>query len=136
VKEVRGDFNGDGIEDGAFVIRSSSFPPNFPPDIQITWPFQKSPKRSDPRKGPPVSLVFVNAGPYFPTATVVVLDEEPNGRLSKAVELGIRLLKKAEVVATSVAQLAKGDVLVLPGRDGKEDCFYWDGTAFKLAPLG
>jgi hypothetical protein len=134
--EFRGDLTGDGVEDRAFLVLSSTFPPNLAPDIQVLQPFQKTASKvPDVRGGPPVSLVIVNGGPNFPVATLIMYDAVLNGRLAVAVRLGIHLVKKAELGSAPIAQQAQGDVLVLPGPRGTEDCFYWDGATYRLASL-
>jgi hypothetical protein len=133
--ELRGDFNGDGIEDRAYLVSTSSFPPNLAPDIRVIQPFQKSTTPGiDVKQGSPVSLVMVNGGQYFPSATVVVNDQAVDGRLATAARLGIRLIEAADVAATPAAQLAKGAAVALPSQAGTQDVLYWDGTSFQVAP--
>jgi hypothetical protein len=130
--ELRGDFSGDGIEDRAYLISTSSLPPNLAPDIRVIQPFEKSVTPGiDVKRGSPISLVLVNGGPNFPTATVLVNDQAVDGRLAAAARLGIRLIKQADVAA--ISPLAKGDAVALPSQGGTQDVLYWDGTGFQLA---
>jgi hypothetical protein len=137
--ELRGDFTGDGIEDRAYLVNTSSLPPNLAPDIRVIEPFQKSATKGiDVKQGSAVSLVMVNGGPNFPSATVLVHDPAVDGRLAAAARLGIRLLKQTEVAAmpapqSAIAQLAKGDAVALPSQAGAQDVLYWDGASFQLA---
>jgi hypothetical protein len=133
--ELRGDFTGDGIEDRAYLVKSSSFPPNVAPDVDVVRLFQKSPvKDREVKQGSPVSLILVNGGQYFPSATVVVHDPVVDGRLATAARLGMRLMKPADLAATPLSQAAKGDAVALPRQKGTDDVIYWDGSAFQLAP--
>jgi hypothetical protein len=134
--ELRGDFTGDGIEDRAYLVKSSSFPPNLAPDVQILRPFQKpAAKGPDVKQGSAVSLVLVNGGPNFPSATIVVHDPAVDGRLATASRLGIRLLEQAEIAATPLSASAKGAAVVLPRQAGSEDILYWDGAGYELATV-
>lgn len=137
VSELRGDFTGDGIEDRAYLVKSSSFPPNLAPDVQVIRPFQKSAEKAavmkqalDVTQGSPVSLVLVIGGPNFPISTVVVHDPQVDGRLAAAAQGGMRLLEPADFAAAA-SQPAKGDAVALQGRGGDE-IFYWDGARFLL----
>jgi hypothetical protein len=133
--ELRSDFTGDGIEDRAYLVDSSSFPPNLAPDIRVIEPFQKSATPGiDVKQGAAVSLIMVNGGKYFPTATIVVHDAAVDGRLAAAARLGIRLLEPAEVAAqAAISGSAKGAAVALPSQAGAADVLYWDGVSYQLA---
>ena len=135
--ELRGDFTGDALEDRAYLVASSSFPPNLPPDIQVWQPFPRyAPSaRNDVKQGSPVSLILINGGPMFPSATVILHDDAVDGPMATAARQGVRLVKHADLAGTPIAAQAKGDAVVLPGKAG-DGFVYWDGTAFRYASPG
>jgi hypothetical protein len=133
--ELRGDFTGDNLEDRAYLVASSSFPPNLAPDIQVWRPFPTYAPTppTDLKQGSPASLVLVNGGPVFPSATVVLHDDQVAGPLVAAAREGMRLVKHADLARTPIGSLAKGDALMLPGKAGM-GYVYWDGMTFQFLP--
>jgi hypothetical protein len=142
VSELRGDFNGDGVEDHLLVVKSASMPKQAPQQVKVVrpWPLEQGETAGDLAHGASVNFVIIHGKDTAPASRVVVLHDDNSVSLLDApgaAELQVvKRAKLTELEEPALAQAAKGDVLSVPTPAGIDTYIYWDGSTYKLfAPV-
>ena len=133
--EFRADFTGDNIEDRAYLVNSSTLPASPTPDVQVLRPWQ-APENpaTDLQNGAAVSLVIANgAAAGSAPAKFIVHDDVVQGPLYSAINIGIQVLKPADLSEFEAAKQAKGAALSMPLETGDQEALFWNGASYEVS---
>ncbi|WP_411706367.1 hypothetical protein [Edaphovirga cremea] len=142
---VMGDFNGDGAEDMAIVVRIKERRSTLPKDVRILNPFELDKKITSP--GNPatenkLALVIIHswrapqpAGKYMLIGESPILILEYDRAISNQPAdrnelIGLMSRSGKRRKGETFPRRAKGDVITLPTEIGGDSFLYWNGRTY------
>jgi hypothetical protein len=140
---VTGDFNGDGAQDLAVVVRIKGSRSDLPKDVRILNPFEPGGKivfPTNPATEKKYALVIVHSWKAAqPAAKLLLIGESPilileNSRPVSGPESGsMELLSKRgrRPKGQSFPPTAKGDVILMVTEVGGDSRLYWNGRTYR-----
>jgi hypothetical protein len=124
---LKGDFNGDGVEDAAALVRLNSDRAALPLAVKVVNPWSSHPGRLPSKTHLAIAVVF---GAAAPSARFLAGDREllstPIWQDPAATNL-LAVIKRREA-----SKRAKGDAIGVATEAGIEVKLYWDGATFRV----
>jgi hypothetical protein len=142
---VNGDFNGDGAEDMAIVVRIKDRRSAVPKDVRILNPFQLDKKiifPANPATENKLALVIIHswrapqpAGKYLLIGESPILILEYHRAISNQSAdrnelIGLMSRSGLRRKGETFPRRAKGDVITLPTEVGGDSLLYWNGRTY------
>jgi len=136
---LTGDFNGDGIQDLAIVVRVKGGRSSLPKDVRVLNPFDPGSGitfPTDPAKENKLAIALIHSWKTAqPAGKFLLIGESPilileNSRPTSGPEAGDMKLLARTARRRNFPRAAKGDVILLVTEVGGDSQLYWNGKTY------
>jgi len=139
VTELRGDFNGDQMDDQLLVVKADGKISELPSNVRVVrpWPLNDGETAGDTLShGASVNLAVVHGTANGAQQQVFALHDDNSVSIldAPAAETisAVKLKDVSSLNEPKLAAAAKGDLLVVPTEAGIDTYVYWDGATYKV----